>query len=117
MQGLSVTLRPYQRQSLQFMLDAEETEAGFRDHLYVQLTNSKGQHYWYSPILRRICREVAPMAYGGFLGESHKLSLDYVALTLTLVLHSQCGPQAMQLLHAVCVADCMGICHHACLLL
>jgi len=79
-QGLAVELRPYQRQSLQFMLDAEQTEGDFRHHLFYSVTNSKGQHYWYSPLLGRLCLHVPPMPHGGFLGEfQHQHCCYFVA--------------------------------------
>lgn len=67
-QGLSVELRSYQRQALQFMLDTEKTASGFRDMLFCEVKNSKGESYWYSPVLKRICRHVPAMPQGGFLG-------------------------------------------------
>ncbi len=69
LQGLSVDLRPYQRQSLKFMLDIEQADGGFRHQLFCQVRNSKGEQYWYSPVLGRLCAEVAPMPQGGILGE------------------------------------------------
>lgn len=72
LQGLTVQLRPYQRQSLQFMMDNENAEGGFRHHLFCSVTNSKGERYWYSPILGRICQDVAAMPQGGILGKSSR---------------------------------------------
>ena len=50
------------------MLDNEDAEGGFRHHLFCPVVNSKGERYWYSPILGRICQDVAPMPKGGILG-------------------------------------------------
>lgn len=36
--GLTVQMRPYQRQSLQFMLDAERGEGGFRRHFWMPVS-------------------------------------------------------------------------------
>ena len=69
-QGLAVTLRPYQRQSLKFMLDKEGAEGGFRDLLFCPVSNNQGATYWYSPVLGRLCADVAPMPQGGILGHS-----------------------------------------------
>ena len=69
LQGLTVQLRPYQRQSLQFMLDAEQGEGGFRRHLWQQLTNTAGQSFWYSPVLRQMALDVPALPWGGFLAE------------------------------------------------
>ena len=73
-QGLSVDLKPYQRQSLKFMLDREKADGGFRHNLFCQVTNSKGEVYWYSPVLGRLCAHVPPMAQGGILGAGLSLS-------------------------------------------
>jgi SWI/SNF-related matrix-associated actin-dependent regulator of chromatin subfamily A3 len=54
--GLTVQLRPYQQQSLDFMLEAERRPGGFRDQFWMQLTNSKQQSYWWSPVFRRMCK-------------------------------------------------------------
>lgn len=51
------------------MIDNENTEGGFRHHLFCSVTNSKGERYWYSPILGRICQDVAAMPQGGILGK------------------------------------------------
>ena len=69
MQGLTVQLRPYQRQSLHFMLDAEEGEGGFRRHLWQKLTNTAGLSFWYSPVLRQMALDVPALPWGGFLAE------------------------------------------------
>ncbi|KAL0052446.1 hypothetical protein WJX82_002358 [Trebouxia sp. C0006] len=84
-EGLAVELRPYQRQSLHFMLDAEQTEGGFRHHLFHPVTNSQGQQYWCSPHLGRLCLHVPPMPHGGFLGEELGLgkTVDLAALILS----------------------------------
>ncbi|KAL3157879.1 hypothetical protein ABBQ32_012289 [Trebouxia sp. C0010 RCD-2024] len=84
-EGLTVQLRPYQRQSLQFMIDNENTEGGFRHHLFCSVTNSKGERYWYSPILGRICQDVAAMPQGGILGEEMGLgkTVEIAALMLS----------------------------------
>ena len=68
LQGLSVELRPYQRQSVRFMLDIEHSQGGFRSMLFTEVKNSKGEAYWYSPSLGRICEHVPAMPQGGILG-------------------------------------------------
>lgn len=84
-QGLAVELRPYQRQSLKFMMESESAEGGFRHHLFCSVVNSKGVRYRYSPILGRICQDVAPMPQGGILGRTHTL-----AAVLAVCLITQC---------------------------
>lgn len=80
-QGLAVTLRPYQRQSLKFMLDKEGAEGGFRDLLFCPVSNNQGATYWYSPVLGRLCADVAPVPQGGILGHSFGLCLQWCALS------------------------------------
>ncbi|DBB09876.1 TPA: hypothetical protein ACH3X3_001489 [Trebouxia sp. C0006] len=84
-EGLLVSLRPYQRQSLKFMLDIEQTEGGFRDQLFCQVTNSQGDTYWYSPLLGRCSTHVDPMPQGGILGEEMGLgkTVEVAALVLS----------------------------------
>lgn len=68
--GLTVTLRPYQLQSLQFMIDAEQGEGGFRRLLWHHMTTPDGSHkYWWSPLFDRASLDVPAMPWGGFLGE------------------------------------------------
>ncbi|KAL0020479.1 hypothetical protein WJX77_009137 [Trebouxia sp. C0004] len=84
-EGLSVSLRPYQRQSLKFMLDIEQTEGGFRDQLFCQVSNSQGDTFWYSPVLGRCSSHVDPMPQGGILGEEMGLgkTVEVAALVLS----------------------------------
>lgn len=65
-----MTLHPYQRQSLAFMLEAERRKDGFRALFWRCLTNSKGQSVWFSPVFNRLSLDVAPQPTGGFLGEN-----------------------------------------------
>jgi hypothetical protein len=53
------------------MLDIEQTEGGFRDQLFCQVSNSQGDTYWYSPVLGRLSPQVDPMPQGGILGRWH----------------------------------------------
>lgn len=94
-QGLAVSLRPYQRQSLKFMLDKEGAEGGFRDLLFCPVSNSQGMTYWYSPVLGRLCADVAPMPQGGILG--HFLcsvsavlcvACSYLVCTCSILIHT-----------------------------
>lgn len=56
--GLTVQLRPYQLQSLAFMLEHEQLVDGYRDLFWVQGQNSAGKVWWYSPSLEKLCHEV-----------------------------------------------------------
>lgn len=67
--GLMVQLRPYQRQSLRFMIDSENGEGGHRRHFWVRYSTPSGFTFWWSPLFSRACREVAPCPWGGFLAE------------------------------------------------
>ncbi|KAA6425323.1 MAG: SNF2 family DNA-dependent ATPase [Trebouxia sp. A1-2] len=80
-EGLAVELRPYQCQSLQFMLDAEQTEGGFRHHLFLPITNSQGQQYWFSPHLARLCLNVPPMPHGEEMGLGKTVELAALILS------------------------------------
>ena len=62
-------LRPYQKQSLQLMLDWEAREGGWRQQLWLPLTAASGETYWYSPLLLRAAWHVPAMPRGGFLAE------------------------------------------------
>ncbi len=63
------------------MLDIEQTEGGFRDQLFCQVTNSQGDTYWYSPLLGRCSTHVDPMPQGGILGQWHRCTCTH-AVTL-----------------------------------
>ncbi len=64
--GLTVQLRPYQLQSLEFMLETERRAGGFRGQFWLQYTNNKQQSYWWSPVFQRVCK-VSSAAWGGTL--------------------------------------------------
>lgn len=87
-QGLTVELRPYQRQSLKFMMDNEGVQGGFRHRLFCSVTNSKGERYWYSPLLGRICQDVAPMQQGGILGRTLTLVLIVIVCLMMNPMHA-----------------------------
>lgn len=105
-QGLAVELRPYQRQSLQFMLDAEQTEGGCRHHLFLPVTNSKGEQYWCSPHLGRLCLHVPPMPHGGFLGEDPSRNITF---RCTHGLRSTAGDMLYVFGHTLMITHCMHI--------
>lgn len=72
--GLSVPLRPYQRQSLQFMLDSEKREGGLLSINYQPLqTNLTGVPLLYSASLNHLMPAIpdisVPTVRGGFLCE------------------------------------------------
>ena len=82
--GLTVTLHPYQKQSLKFMLDAEAAEGGFRKHFWVPLTAADGTQFWYSSLFGRTSRTVATQCSGGFCCEEMGLGKTVEVLALCL---------------------------------
>lgn len=64
--GLAVSLHPYQRQSLRFMLDAEGADGGFRGLFWRRLeSEGGGAGLWYSPVFMRASLSVRGGARGG----------------------------------------------------
>lgn len=96
--GLSVPLRPYQRQSLQFMLDSEQRDGGFLSVNYQPLqTNVGGTSPMYSAslnhlLLREPHEETSgSTARGGFLCEEMGLGKTIeVTLVPPLALEDLC---------------------------
>lgn len=65
--GLTVPLRPYQRQSLKFMQDAEACQGGFGSHLWAKV-DFGSTTFWWSPIIKRATlQDPACDTRGGFL--------------------------------------------------
>lgn len=67
--GLTVQMRSYQLQSLQFMLDAEARDGGYRSVFWVRKVNTQGRTFWYSPVMSRASLSVPEQPAGGFLAE------------------------------------------------
>jgi len=82
--GLTVTLRPYQLQSLKFMWDAEIGDGGFRRHLWVPASAVDGTPFYYSPLLGRVASEVPEQPSGGFCCEEMGLGKTVEVLALCL---------------------------------
>ncbi|GAB4812994.1 hypothetical protein N2152v2_000040 [Parachlorella kessleri] len=82
--GLTVAMRPYQLQSLQFMLDCERGEGGFRRHFWLPMKAVGGEQWWYSPLLRRASQNVPSMPWGGFCCEEMGLGKTVEVLGLVL---------------------------------
>ncbi|KAL3701102.1 hypothetical protein R1sor_019124 [Riccia sorocarpa] len=88
--GLSVPLRPYQRQSLQFMLDAELREGGLLSLNYQKLpTTPSGHSLMYSSTLGHLidANDTGPVR-GGFLCE--EMGLGKTIEILALILANPC---------------------------
>ncbi|KAI3434920.1 hypothetical protein D9Q98_002974 [Chlorella vulgaris] len=82
--GLTVTMRPYQLQSLQFMLDGETGEGGFRRLFWQQLQTPGGTRYWWSVLLGRASLEVPAQGWGGWCAEEMGLGKTIEVLGLIL---------------------------------
>lgn len=85
--GLTVQMRQYQLQSLQFMLDAEAQDGGFRSLFWLQKSTPQGRKFWYSPVLGRACLHVPEQSAGGFLAE--EMGLGKTVEVLALILAAQ----------------------------
>lgn len=71
--GLTVTLRPHQRQSLRRMLDLEATPGGFAGVLWRRF-EAGGRPMWASLALRRLSLAPPPWApAGGILGAARRV--------------------------------------------
>lgn len=81
--GLTVTLKPYQLQSLQLMIDNEELQGGLRDHFWFKMGDATAP-YFYSPALDRVAWSVAPTSWGGYLAEEMGLGKTVEILALVL---------------------------------
>jgi SNF2 family DNA or RNA helicase len=55
--GLSVKLRPYQSESVRFMLEEERSALGFITHFWATMFTTDGSRFYYSPILNQIRRD------------------------------------------------------------
>ncbi|CAM6129371.1 unnamed protein product [Calypogeia fissa] len=88
--GLSVPLRAYQRQSLQFMLDAEQRDGGLLSINYARLpTTVSGHSLMYSSTLGHLMEtKEAGTVRGGFLCE--EMGLGKTIEILALILANPC---------------------------
>ncbi|BBN00056.1 protein MpRAD5 [Marchantia polymorpha subsp. ruderalis] len=88
--GLSVPLRPYQRQSLQFMLDAEHREGGLLSLNYHKLPSTPSGHsLMYSSTLGHLMEtKESGTVRGGFLCE--EMGLGKTIEILALILANPC---------------------------
>jgi hypothetical protein len=89
--GLTVQLRPYQRQSLRFMLDAERGVS--RDVIWCERALPDGTQAWYSKMLHRITLVQPHHVCGGFLCEEMGLVRSSCACVAgSLVCSASCAP-------------------------
>lgn len=81
--GLTVSLRPYQRQSLKFMQDAEACQGGFGSHLWVKIEFGSTT-FWWSPIIKRATlQDPACYTRGGFLAGADWFSVLFTLVPIT----------------------------------
>merc|ERR1712166_1446729 len=67
--GLSVNMRNYQRESLQFMLDCETAPLGIHEATYCQIILPCGKKVYYSTTHGTFAHNITGSVKGGILGE------------------------------------------------
>eukprot|EP00658_Telonema_sp_P-2_P078630 TRINITY_DN7411_c0_g1_i2.p1 TRINITY_DN7411_c0_g1~~TRINITY_DN7411_c0_g1_i2.p1 ORF type:complete len:910 (-),score=179.13 TRINITY_DN7411_c0_g1_i2:138-2867(-) len=84
--GLDGELRPFQKQSLRWMLDQETHPDGIARHLWVKLVplSPHGPTVYYSSLLGRFSSEIPRSSSGGFLCEEMGLGKTVESLALIL---------------------------------
>ena len=82
--GLSLTLKPYQLQSLQWMLDQEASERGLNWKFWEEFKFADGGSFYYSSILGELRLERPTLVRGGLLTEEMGLgkTLECIGLIL-----------------------------------
>mmetsp|Transcript_50887 Transcript_50887/g.94823 ORF Transcript_50887/g.94823 Transcript_50887/m.94823 type:complete len:919 (+) Transcript_50887:66-2822(+) len=83
--GLAVELRPYQRQSLSFMLERERAPRGFHEAVWMPFKTPSGTQLWYSPLVGALTPFSEPRTHsGGFLAEDMGMGKTVEVLALIL---------------------------------
>lgn len=97
--GLEGELRPFQRQSLHFMLQEERNPKGIERHLWHQLDLPSGTTLYYSPLMKTITLQPpGPASTGGFLCEEMGLgkTVETLALVLANPYDDEAGAQSIR---------------------
>eukprot|EP00937_MAST-01D_sp_MAST-1D-sp2_P005038 g5038.t1 len=82
--GLNVTLRPYQSESVEYMVAEESSARGFHDQLYAEVKLASGTTTYFSPALASWRLRPPPIFRGGFLAE--EMGLGKTVETVALIL-------------------------------
>jgi hypothetical protein len=106
--GLTVQLRPYQRQSLRFMLDAEQGRNA--EAFWAARTLPDGTRAWYSSMLRRLTLDEPRSLRGGMLCEEMGLVRARVgAPRARAPLRALCIPSPPVLTRALALFVCVSV--------
>ena len=82
--GLSVNMRNYQRESLQFMLDCETAPLGIHEATYCQIILPCGKKVYYSTTHGTFAHNITGSVKGGILGEEMGLGKTIESLACIL---------------------------------
>jgi hypothetical protein len=85
-EGLTVELLEFQRQSVQWALERETSPGGVQSFLWAKLPSvaEPGQDIYFSPILERFRRDKPQLVRGGFISEEMGLGKTVISLALIL---------------------------------
>lgn len=85
-EGLTVELLEFQRQSVQWALERETTPGGVQSFLWAKLpfVAEPGQDVYFSPVLERFRRDKPHLVRGGFISEEMGLGKTVISLALIL---------------------------------
>jgi len=95
-EGLTVELLEFQRQSVQWALEREMTPGGVQSFLWAKLPSvaEPGEDIYYSPILERFRRGKPKLVRGGIIAEEMGLGKTVISLALILQNPAPAVPQS-----------------------
>lgn len=82
-QGIKMPLRPFQKETLKWVVDRENMPKGARSLFWVDI-NTSGSSLYFSPVLGSFCRDEPLSFWGGVINEDEDLGSKQVALALTM---------------------------------